>query len=64
MIVTFIIVGGFVLQCVLNTTPSETYCSIANMKTFGALVSAGALELVFEFRGLISIFQRKDKGDK
>lgn len=61
MIIIFIIVGGFVLKCVLSTNIADSMCAIADFKAFGALASAGALELIFEFRGLLSIFQKKDK---
>lgn len=61
MIVLFIVVGGFILKCTLNTEVINSVCSITDFKAFGALVSAGVLEMIFEFKGLIAIFQRKNR---
>lgn len=59
MSILFIMIGGFILKCVINPSSVDSYCQIADVKAFGALVSAGVLELIFEFRGLITIFQSK-----
>lgn len=64
MIIVFIMVGGFIVKCVFNAPELASYCQIADFKAFGALVSAGVLELIFEFRGLVSIFQSKSKKDE
>lgn len=58
MIILFIITGGMVLKCVFNAPDSS--CQITNFQTFGALAAAGVLEMVFEFKGLITIFKKKD----
>jgi hypothetical protein len=63
MIILFIIVGGFVLQCTLNQAVATSSCMIADYRAFGALAGAGVLELIFEFKGLLAIFQRKNKDD-
>lgn len=60
MIVLFIVAGGFIIHCVINPAAADTYCTVADFKTFGALVSAGVLEMIFEFKGLIAIFRKRN----
>lgn len=58
MITLIILVGGFILQCSLNT---QSVCSFIDTKSLGLLLSAGVLETLVELRGVITIFQKKDK---
>jgi hypothetical protein len=59
--ILFIIIGGFILKCVINQNPLDSTCSIVDFRTFGALATSGILELIFEFKGVAAIFQKKDR---
>lgn len=64
MITIFILLGGMIIRCAVSPNFIDSYCAIADYKMFGALASAGVLELIFELRGLVAIFQRKPKDDE
>ena len=55
--IVFFVTGGFIIKCVFDL---NSVCTIVDLQTFGALAGAGVLELVFELKGLISIFKRKE----
>jgi hypothetical protein len=63
MVMFFIVVGGFIVQCVggIGIKPD---CGVVSPLVFGGLAVAGTLELVYELKGIISIFSRKEPRDK
>ncbi len=59
MIILFIQIAGFVIQCF-----GARYCDYVSNTMFQALLVAGAVELMFEAKGVIKIYRRKnDKSD-
>lgn len=64
MIILFILIGGMVIRCSLNVNPLDSFCKISDFQSFGAFASAGVLELIFELKGLVAVFQRKHENGK
>jgi hypothetical protein len=57
MTILFITLGDFVIQCF-----GTRYCDFISPFMFRALLLAGAVELMFEAKGLIKIYRKKDGG--
>lgn len=60
MVMFFIVVGSLIIQCV-GGVGIKPECTTISPLTFGALSVAGALELIYEIKGFVSIFIRKER---
>lgn len=61
--ILFILLAGMVIRCTIHSDVFASYCAISDYKTFGTLASLGLLELVYEMRGVIAVFQRNNEKD-
>jgi len=58
MVILFIVIGDFVIQCF-----STSHCSMVSYTMFQNILAAGAVEILFEITGLVKIYKRKGRKD-